>query len=184
MQRSNLGLVVAVASHTSATDWIVGGIFLPLVVTLVWAIVRKVNRARRRGRSVTLTAEGVTMGSQSRLVLPAEPRTRPIVDPKPVPMESVSAHSKASRLMHRRVPIPAWLLVPLAWLGLLYVILTPIGRDWYMYGLGLLFAVGIGVRVRRRHRATVLYRSGRASLYWVRWLKKGEPDPEPPRLAL
>jgi hypothetical protein len=79
------------------------------------------------------------------------------------------------RLWKTKVMLPGWLAVPLIWLGALYVVATPLlGRDWYSYGFALLVALGIGLWVRSRYQVTVIERSERGIVIWIRWEKKAK----------
>jgi hypothetical protein len=70
--------------------------------------------------------------------------------------------------------IPLWVAWPLFYLGAWYVLAFPLGLDWLGYGVSLAFAIVIGAFARRRYQVTVLERSDRGTVYWVRRVKKGE----------
>jgi hypothetical protein len=77
--------------------------------------------------------------------------------------------------------IPLWVATPLIYLGVFYVLFFPLGVGWYGYGVSLVIAVGLGAWVFPRYRVTVLERSDRGIVYWVRRVKKGEDRaPEEP----
>ncbi len=70
--------------------------------------------------------------------------------------------------------IPLWVATPLIYLGLFYVVFFPLGLDWYGYGISVATAAALGAWVFPRYRVTVLERSERGVVYWVRRVKKGE----------
>src|SRR5689334_21810276 len=78
--------------------------------------------------------------------------------------------------------IPPWLAWPLLYQGLIYVFAFPFGLlTWYGYGITLAVAAAIGLWVRPRYQITVLERSGRGTVYWVRRVNKGDKEAaEPP----
>jgi hypothetical protein len=49
-----------------------------------------------------------------------------------------------------RMPTPIWLVWPLMFLGVGFIVLYPLGHDWFIYGFGLFIAVLIAIRTRRR----------------------------------
>jgi hypothetical protein len=85
------------------------------------------------------------------------------------------------RLMRRTVRVPAWLLLPMAWLGLWYIVIElPFGTGWSGYAASLLVAVGLGVWTKKRYHSRVLWRGERGEgVVWVRW-GKADPAAEPP----
>jgi hypothetical protein len=74
----------------------------------------------------------------------------------------------------RPTMIPIWLAWPLWFLGVIYLTAFPFGLDWFAYGSSIVFAVVVGAWARSRYRVTVLERSDRGVVYWVRRVKKGE----------
>jgi hypothetical protein len=56
----------------------------------------------------------------------------------------------------------------------LVVLVFPFGLDWFGYGISIAFAVAFAAWARPRYRVTVLERSDRGVVYWVRRVKKGE----------
>jgi zinc-ribbon domain len=87
------------------------------------------------------------------------------------------------RLFRKRFLLPGWLVAPLALLGLFYLV-EPWRHDWYSYGFGLFSAAVIGVWVRSRYRVTVLHRTERGAVLWVRWSKKEEDVEEAPPVPI
>jgi hypothetical protein len=79
------------------------------------------------------------------------------------------------RNYERRFLIPGWIILPLVWLGLLYLT-APWWHDWYSYGFGLLVAISFGVWARMRYRVTVLHRSQGGVVVWLRCSKEEEPE--------
>lgn len=86
------------------------------------------------------------------------------------------------RWWRRKVVVPPWVLLPLAWLGAVYLI-SPVSRDWYLYGSAVAIAVVIGVRRARRYRVTVLHRGERDVVVWMRWRKKADAPETPPTVT-
>lgn len=80
--------------------------------------------------------------------------------------------------------IPAWLLHPLAWLGLVFVFVKPLGltEDWPSYGVALVFAALFSLYVARRYHSVMLWRGKYSAVVWVRWAKRlpNEPEEMPP----
>jgi hypothetical protein len=79
--------------------------------------------------------------------------------------------------------MPAWVSIPLVWLGMVFVIFTPLGVDWFLYGLALFMAVLLGLWAKRRYRVTVLSRAERSVVMWIRWGKRGAEPETPPNIA-
>jgi len=53
-----------------------------------------------------------------------------------------------------------WVSLPLAWLGLVFLVTYPPREmDWYHYGFALVVAVAFGLYARLRYRSRVLERS-------------------------
>jgi hypothetical protein len=76
---------------------------------------------------------------------------------------------------------PPWIIQPLAWLGLCFIIFVPFDLGWAGWGVALVFALGLGVWTRRRYTQRILWRggSGREFVVWLRWGEKDEKA-EPP----
>jgi hypothetical protein len=75
------------------------------------------------------------------------------------------------------VRIPFWVAWPLMWLGAWFTIVFPLfGLDWFGYGIGVAFAVGFGAWLRPRYRVSVLERSERGVVLWVRRVKKADKE--------
>jgi hypothetical protein len=72
--------------------------------------------------------------------------------------------------------IPLWLAWPLVCLGGWYIFAFPLGFGWLGYGLSVALAVAVAVWARPRYQVTVLERSERGVVYWVRRVKKGEKE--------
>jgi hypothetical protein len=58
-----------------------------------------------------------------------------------------------------RTIAPLWLSIPLACLGVVFIIAKPLGFDWFMYGSALVIAAAAGLWAARRYEQTVLERS-------------------------
>jgi hypothetical protein len=121
------------------------------------------------------------------LPFPKRPTSAAAVAPSPARAPSTGSQPPAAtkplrvKLLDRKVRIPAWLSLALAWLGVVYIVF-PLGQNWYEYGFALFVAVMIGVYVARRHRVTVLQRTEHGAVLWVRWMKPGAADPEAPKV--
>jgi hypothetical protein len=70
--------------------------------------------------------------------------------------------------------LPLWIASPLLFLGIVYLVFFPLGLDWFGYGASVAIAAVTGAWIRSRYRVTVLERSDRGIVYWVRRVKKGE----------
>jgi hypothetical protein len=92
-----------------------------------------------------------------------------------VPWPPVGEAPPQTRWWRRRLFVPGWVILPLAWLGIIYLI-SPLGWNWYGYGFALAVAVVIGVRRARRYCVTVLHRGQRDIVTWTHWRKRGEPE--------
>jgi hypothetical protein len=108
----------------------------------------------------------------------------PVQASAPPASATTSATQERTSLLRRKVRIPVWVSVPLAWLGLAFIIFAPFGIDGYRYTSAVIVAIVIGAVARRRYRVTVLYRTDRGVLSWVFSVRKGAPDPEPPRVIV
>ena len=87
--------------------------------------------------------------------------------------------SRWERLMTPSL-IPAWLVMSLAWLGLWFLVSKPlVGSSWESYGVGLVFAVLVGVRTKLRTQSKLLWRAPRNAVYWMRWGKQDDSLPPP-----
>jgi hypothetical protein len=184
-------MIATATSNPSTGAWVIVGILLLLVIVFMGWIVRRTMRlfrwARRRPEPTEAAAEHEVFARRAQplnLVLPPERRTRllPVEEPPVSTYSGTPPPQGKTGLLQRRVLIPVWLWVPLAFLGVYYLIFAPLGFDSYQYGAGIVSSIVVGVWVRRHHRATVLYRTNRAMLVWTRWARKNEPDPEPPQL--
>ena len=60
--------------------------------------------------------------------------------------------------------IPIWIASPLGFLGVIFIIFYPLGRDWATYLLALVGAVVGAVWMRTCYKMVVLERSERARL--------------------
>jgi hypothetical protein len=90
------------------------------------------------------------------------------------------ASDRPKPLWRRKFLLPAWLVAPLVWLGLVYLA-RPLGtEDLYGYGFALFVAALFGLWVRSRYRVTVLERSERGVVLWLRWTNKTEQAEPPP----
>ena len=72
-------------------------------------------------------------------------------------------------------------------LGTIFLVLKPLGlTGWDWYGIALGSAALNGIRIALRYRVTVLSRSDRQAVIWIRWMKRGEEQEEvtPPVLDL
>jgi uncharacterized membrane protein len=81
---------------------------------------------------------------------------------------------KLTKKLMRLWMLPFWIAWPLVLLGAWYVLVFPFGLDWFGYGISIAFAVAFAAWARPRYRVTVLERSDRGVVYWVRRVKKGE----------
>jgi hypothetical protein len=129
-----------------------------------------------------------TAPAVSRVVLPPPGyRTREPDTPEPEPtLLAAGAATNDSPpkpgLFDRglRVFLP-WVIQPLAWLGLCFIVFVPFNLGWTGWGVALVFAVGLGVWTRRRYTQRILWRgsAGREFVVWLRW---GQQDAaaEPP----
>jgi hypothetical protein len=159
---------------------------------------RMIREQRRRGLHAEArlpfpphpqTSQPVPTAAPSRVVLPPPSyRTRepelavPEAQP-PLPPAATNGSPPLSpwqRLARRMVRIPAWVTVSLAWLGLAFLVLKPLGMmDWVGYGVFVVFAVIIAVYTRAHYHSKVLWRGERQGVVWVRW-GKADAAAEPP----
>ena len=58
-----------------------------------------------------------------------------------------------------RVWVPAWVTMPLALLGVVYVVTEPLFRNLAVYVIALWLALVVGLAYRRRWKVTVLERT-------------------------
>lgn len=106
----------------------------------------------------------------------AEPVAPRIGDSEVIPPSS----SRWERLLRTPRRTPAWAMLSLAWLGLWSIVSKPFfGADWVSYGVGLAFAVAIGVWAKRNYHAKILWRAPKNVLVWQRWGKQDDSLPLP-----
>jgi hypothetical protein len=172
---------------SSSGSWVLGLVFIGLIVWAgVW-VVRRVMTAVRGVRHVpeqALAAEQpnpmqMSIEPQSSgIVLPPPRRTRQEEEEHPQPSEP----PRSPHLWERRVIIPQWLLLPLAALGLAFVVFVPFGIDRYQYGAMVVVAALFGVwqKRRTRHRWFVLQRRKHSMVLWLRWGDPADDASEPP----
>jgi hypothetical protein len=75
--------------------------------------------------------------------------------------------------------IPIWIASPLGFLGVIFIIFYPLGRDWATYLLALVVAVVEAVWMRTRYKMVVLERSERGWFIWLRKVKKRADEERP-----
>jgi hypothetical protein len=92
-----------------------------------------------------------------------------------------ASHTRRTLAGLRMTLIPLWIAWPLCFLGALFVVFVPFGIDWFDYGLGLVIAACFGWWARRRYEMTVLERSERGWVVWVR--RRRHEDVSAPRIA-
>jgi hypothetical protein len=125
--------------------------------------------------------------SSSSVYVPAVYKRRALDVPDAEPeREGHSTGTISERLrrpFRKKYFVPSWIVMPLAWLGLLYLSM-PWRHDWYTYGFGLLTAVAYGVWARKRYRVTVLHRYDGGAVIWLRWSRNDEESEKPPVVVL
>jgi hypothetical protein len=135
--------MLAATRHTTVADWIIGAIFLVLVLALLVFLVAFLVRRFAPGaprRSLDRVESALTVPPPG----PGAPRLK--------------------RALLVRMPV--WVALPLVFLGGWFALVYPMGRDWYRYGVALAVAVLIGFWTKRRFHSRVLYRGRREVVTW------------------
>jgi hypothetical protein len=126
--------------------------------------------------------------AESRVVLPPppyrlrEPEAEPLAPSIAAPefMPPPLPPSSWERLRQKTTLTPAWVVMPLSWLGLWFIVSKPLfGAGWLGYGVGLVVALGLGVRAKRNYHTKILWRAPRSVLVWQRWGKQDDSLPLP-----
>lgn len=121
--------------------------------------------------------------------LPFPPRTQgdaapetPAAQTTPTPQPRHAVEPKGmQRLKHTF--LPAWLAMPLVFLGSVFLLFKPIGGSWTLYGSALFVAVAAALWTAKRYKLVVLHRSNRGTVLWVRWGSTAKQSIEPPSVS-
>ena len=182
------------AKAASTSSWVLGLVFIALVIwASVW-IVRRVVRSVRGIRHVPEQALAAEQPSPmqmslepraSNIVLPPPRRTRTEEEEQPPPSaeppQPLNLWGRAQTLL-----LPRWLVLPLTALGGAFIVFVPLGIDRYQWGAMVVVAAAFGVWERRRtkrFRTFLLQRRKNSLVLWVRYGKSIDDSEPAPKLA-